>query len=48
HHALQSNSGTGLMGEDRLTSAQVNRIQKELRQISRFKKNNKLLEIGPG
>ncbi len=48
HHALQSNSGTGLMGEDRLTPAQVKRIQKELRKISRFKKNNTLLEIGPG
>jgi len=48
HLAFQTDSGTGLMGDDLLTQAQEKRIDREVRVIGGFKKNNTLLEIGPG
>lgn len=48
HRVVQTDSGTGLMGDDSLTHAQEKRLNRELKLIERFRKNSTLLEIGPG
>jgi 2-polyprenyl-3-methyl-5-hydroxy-6-metoxy-1,4-benzoquinol methylase len=48
HLESQKQTGTGTMGEDRLTSAQVRRLRKELASIEPFRRLNRILEIGPG
>jgi hypothetical protein len=48
HHEIQSNSGTGEMGEGRLTEAQRTRVHRELRKISQFRQTGNFMEIGPG
>jgi len=41
-------SGTGSMGDDSLTGSQIRRIQKELDRIERYRKLNRIIEIGAG
>jgi len=44
----QKRSGTGSMGEDRLTPSQLKRLRKELAGIEPFRKLNRILEVGAG
>lgn len=46
HLESQKESGTGTMGEDRLTLAQIRRLHKELASIEPFRRLNRILEIG--
>jgi len=48
HLESQKQSGTGTMGEDRLTAAQIKRLRKELASIEPFRRLNRILEIGAG
>jgi len=48
HLESQKQSGTGTMGEDNLTGAQVKRLRKELALIKPFRRLNRILEIGAG
>lgn len=48
HLESQKHSGTGTMGEDELTSAQVRRLRKELASIDPFRRLNRILEVGAG
>ncbi|MGC8659143.1 MAG: class I SAM-dependent methyltransferase, partial [Desulfomonilaceae bacterium] len=48
HGHIQTFSGTGSMGEESLSSAQVLRICKELSKFNSYRRINRLLEIGPG
>jgi 2-polyprenyl-3-methyl-5-hydroxy-6-metoxy-1,4-benzoquinol methylase len=48
HLESQKQSGTGTMGEDSLTSAQVRRLRKELASIEPFRRLGRILEIGAG
>ena len=48
HLEGQLSGGTALMGEERLSSSQLSRINRELKKIETFRQNNTFLEIGPG
>ncbi len=48
HGDLQRLSGTGGMGEDRLTSSQLKRLRKEVELLRPFRQLNRILEIGAG
>lgn len=48
HLLLQSLSGTGSMGEDALTSAQLRRLRKELAGLEPFRRLNRIMEVGAG
>ena len=48
HTDFQTFSGTGSMGEERLSNAQIWRICKELSKFDGYRELNRLLEIGPG
>ena len=48
HVDLQVETGTGTMGEDRLSASQVRRLQKELAVLEPFRRLNRLLEVGAG
>lgn len=48
HVEVQKITGTGAMGEDRLTSAHILRIKKELEGMESFRKLNRILEVGAG
>ncbi len=48
HIEGQMHSGTGSMGDDSLTGSQIRRIQKELDRLERYRKFNKIIEIGAG
>ena len=48
HEEFQIVSGTGSMGEDHLSSAQIMRICKELSKFGNYRKLNRILEIGAG
>ncbi len=41
-------SGTAEMGDESLSSAQINRLLTELKRLEKFRSANKILEIGPG
>ncbi|MFH0957559.1 MAG: class I SAM-dependent methyltransferase [Pseudomonadota bacterium] len=48
HLDFQRISGTGSMGEDRISSAQMSRICRELAIFGNYRRLNKILEIGAG
>ncbi|MBI5251624.1 MAG: class I SAM-dependent methyltransferase [Desulfomonile tiedjei] len=48
HLDRQSRTGTGSMGEDLLTPAQVRRLQRELTRLEPFRRLNRILEVGAG
>ncbi len=48
HAGLQVETGTGTMGEDRLTRSQIRRLQKELELLAPLRRLNRLLEVGAG
>ena len=48
HLEIQTDSGTGCMGEDSLTLAQENRLRKEVAAIEPFRRLNRMLEVGAG
>ncbi len=48
HLDIQTRTGTGSMGEDRLTSAQVRRLRRELTRLEQFRYLNRILEVGSG
>jgi 2-polyprenyl-3-methyl-5-hydroxy-6-metoxy-1,4-benzoquinol methylase len=48
HGEMQKSEGTGTMGDDRLSSAQIRRLRRELASLEPFRKHNRLLEIGAG
>ncbi len=48
HIELQTEGGTGSMGEDSITDRQRGRLARDLSGISAFRKLNRILEIGPG
>lgn len=48
HTTIQTVAGTGLMGDDELTGAQVRRLRKELKQLETYRELNRILEIGAG
>jgi SAM-dependent methyltransferase len=48
HEQYQRVSGTGAMGEDKLSTRQLNRICRELAIFGNYRKLNQILEIGPG
>jgi len=48
HEQCQRVSGTGAMGEDELSTRQINRICRELAIFGNYRKLNHILEIGPG
>ncbi|MEJ2717556.1 MAG: class I SAM-dependent methyltransferase [Deltaproteobacteria bacterium] len=48
HVEIQRRSGTGAMGEDRLTSSQVQRLRRELLALEPFRSRNRILEVGAG
>src|SRR5208283_2048725 len=48
HLEIQTDSGTGCMGEDSLTLAQGNRLRKEVAAIEPFRRLNRMLEVGAG
>jgi SAM-dependent methyltransferase len=48
HLEIQRESGTGAMGEDRLTPVQTRRLRKELKKLEPFRRLNRILEVGPG
>ncbi len=45
---IQTASGTGELGEDRISAAHERRIGKELRSLEKYRLRNRILEIGPG
>jgi 2-polyprenyl-3-methyl-5-hydroxy-6-metoxy-1,4-benzoquinol methylase len=45
---IQTASGTGELGEDRISAAHERRIAKELRSLEKYRLRNCILEIGPG
>jgi 2-polyprenyl-3-methyl-5-hydroxy-6-metoxy-1,4-benzoquinol methylase len=48
HASLQVETGTGTMGEDRLSRSQVRRLRKELAAVAEFRRLNRILEVGAG
>jgi 2-polyprenyl-3-methyl-5-hydroxy-6-metoxy-1,4-benzoquinol methylase len=48
HRDLQRISGTGSMGEDQISPAQLNRICRELAIFGVYRRMNRILEIGAG
>jgi SAM-dependent methyltransferase len=48
HAELQVETGTGTMGEDRLSRSQVKRLRKELATMAEFRRLNRILEVGAG
>lgn len=48
HRDFQRISGTGSMGEDQISSAQISRICRELAIFATYRKLNRILEIGAG
>lgn len=48
HGEMQKSEGTGTMGDDRLSSAQIKRLRRELASLEPFRKHNRMLEIGAG
>jgi 2-polyprenyl-3-methyl-5-hydroxy-6-metoxy-1,4-benzoquinol methylase len=48
HLESQKQTGTGTMGEDELSSAQVRRLRKELASIEPSRRLNRILEVGAG
>ena len=48
HLEIQTDSGTGCMGEDSLTLAQENRLRKEVAAMEQFRRLNRMLEVGAG
>lgn len=48
HLDIQTRTGTGSMGEDELTPAQVRRLQRELASLEQFRRLNRILEVGAG
>lgn len=48
HLDFQKVSGTGSMGEEKLTSSQQRRLRKELKSMEPFRRLNRILEVGAG
>jgi 2-polyprenyl-3-methyl-5-hydroxy-6-metoxy-1,4-benzoquinol methylase len=48
HLELQKNYGTGTMGEERLTPAQMKRLKQAVAKIEPWRQLNRFLDIGPG
>lgn len=48
HLSEQQRSGTGSMGDDRVTESQRRRLLKELDRMEPFRKLNRMMEIGAG
>lgn len=48
HGQLQRSEGTGTMGEDHLTPAQIRRLRREVDSMEAYRKHNRILEIGAG
>ncbi|MGC8605251.1 MAG: class I SAM-dependent methyltransferase, partial [Desulfomonilaceae bacterium] len=48
HTDFQTVSGTGSMGEDYISGAQIHRICKELATLGNYRKLNRILEVGAG
>jgi 2-polyprenyl-3-methyl-5-hydroxy-6-metoxy-1,4-benzoquinol methylase len=48
HLNFQVSTGTGSMGEDELSAAQVRRLRRELAQLEPFRRLSRILEIGAG
>ncbi len=48
HLRGQVYAGTAEMGDENLSAAQINRLLNELKRMERFRKTNRILEIGPG
>ena len=48
HLEAQRSSGTGTMGDERLTAAKERRLQKEVRALEPHRVLNRLLEVGAG
>lgn len=48
HTEHQKSAGTGCMGEDDLSRTQTKRLKKEVAQLKRYRKLNRILDIGAG
>lgn len=48
HLDSQESSGTGAMGDEKLSRSQVGRLRKELKSCESFRKLNRILEVGAG
>lgn len=48
HLASQIHTGTGTMGDERLTPQQERRLARDVAALGRYRRLNRLLEIGPG
>lgn len=48
HLELQKSYGTGTMGEERLTSAQMKRLRQTVAEIAPWRQLNRFMDIGPG
>lgn len=48
HTKSQMSAGTGTMGDDRLTPSQERRFQREVASLERFRRLNRVLEVGAG
>jgi 2-polyprenyl-3-methyl-5-hydroxy-6-metoxy-1,4-benzoquinol methylase len=48
HLEIQTDSGTGSMGDEKLTSAQKGRLRREVAAMEPFRRLNRMLEVGAG
>ncbi|MBM3299263.1 MAG: methyltransferase domain-containing protein [Deltaproteobacteria bacterium] len=48
HIETQQCAGTGAMGEDQLTSAQIRRLRKEVAALQPYRRLNRILDVGAG